>query len=102
VIEQHVSVRALVRSLGVDADWVDDLAQEVFLTAYGLWSSFEETRDFGRWVRGIAATLFRNEIREDSWRRRILHRELTDILLSRIAGSKPTQDIFRSLRPAGG
>jgi hypothetical protein len=102
VIEHYVSVRAFVRSLGVDADWVDDLAQEVFLTAYGLWISFAEARDFGRWVRGIAANLFLNEIREDSRRRRILQRELTDILLSRIAGSKPTRNIFPSLRPVGG
>jgi RNA polymerase sigma-70 factor (ECF subfamily) len=81
VIEHHVRVRSFVRSLGVDPDWVDDLAQEAFLMAYRDWDSFDESRDFGRWIRGIAANLVRNEIRKDGRRRRILHTELTELLL---------------------
>ena len=80
VIEHHVRVRAFVRSLGVDPDWVDDLAQEAFLVAYRDWDSFDGQRDFGRWIRGIAANLVRNEIRKDARRRRILHTELTELL----------------------
>jgi len=81
VIEHHVRVRTFVRSLGVDPDWVDDLAQEAFLAAYRDWDSFDGARDFGRWIRGIAANLVRNEIRKDARRRRILHTELTELLL---------------------
>jgi RNA polymerase sigma-70 factor (ECF subfamily) len=81
VIEHHVRVRSFVRSLGADPDWVDDLAQEAFLTAYRDWGSFDGTRDFGRWIRGIAAHLVRNELRKDARRRRILHTELTELLL---------------------
>jgi RNA polymerase sigma-70 factor (ECF subfamily) len=84
VIEHHVRLRAFVRSLGVDPDWVDDLAQEAFLSAYRDWDSFDESRDFGRWIRGIALNLVRNEMRKDARRRRILHTELTDILLRRL------------------
>lgn len=83
VVEHHVRLRAFVRSLGVDPDWVDDLAQEAFLIAYRDWDTFDESRDFGKWLRGIAANLVRNEIRKDARRRRILHTELADILLDR-------------------
>ena len=81
VVEHHVRVRSFVRSLGVDPDWVDDLAQEAFLAAYRDWESFDEGRDFGRWIRGIAANLVRNEVRKDARRRRILHTGLTELLL---------------------
>lgn len=83
MIEHHVSVRAFVRSLGVDADWVDDIAQEAFLTAFRDWGSFDPSRDFGNWVRGIAANVVRNEIRKDARRRRIFYTELVEILLER-------------------
>jgi RNA polymerase sigma-70 factor (ECF subfamily) len=84
VIEHHVRVRAFVRSLGVDPDWVDDLAQEAFLAAYRDWDSFDQSRDFGRWIRAIALNLIRNESRKDARRRRILHSELTELLLRRL------------------
>lgn len=84
VIEHHVRVRAFVRSLGVDPDWVDDLAQEAFLSAYRDWDSFDESRDFGRWIRAIALNLVRNEVRKDARRRRILHTQLTELLLRRL------------------
>ncbi|MCP4785289.1 MAG: sigma-70 family RNA polymerase sigma factor [Fuerstiella sp.] len=88
VIEHHVRVRAFVRSLGVDPDWVDDVAQESFLTAYREWSAFDQTRDFGKWIRGIAANIVRNELRKDTRRQRIQHTELAEILLQRHAEAK--------------
>jgi RNA polymerase sigma-70 factor (ECF subfamily) len=80
VIEHHIRVRAFVRSLGVDSDWVDDIAQEAFLTAYDQWDTFDAKRDFGKWVRGIAANIVRNEIRKATRRRRILDASLSEIL----------------------
>jgi RNA polymerase sigma-70 factor (ECF subfamily) len=94
VIEHHVRVRAFVRSLGVDPDWVDDLAQEAFLSAYRDWDSFDPSRDFGRWIRGIALNLVRNEIRKDARRRRILHTELTELLLHRLPDTPPEWESF--------
>ncbi len=87
VVEHHVRVRAFVRSLGVDPDWVDDLAQEAFLSAYRDWEAFDESRDFGRWIRAIASNLVRNEIRKDARRRRILHTQLTELLLGHTSES---------------
>ena len=83
VLEHHVRIRAFVRSLGVDPDWVDDLAQEAFIVAFRGWDSFDQSRDFGKWVRGIAANLVRNEIRKHARRQRILHTELADLLVRR-------------------
>jgi RNA polymerase sigma-70 factor, ECF subfamily len=88
LIDHHVRVRAFVRSLGVDPDWVDDLAQEAFLSAYRDWHSFDKSRDFGRWIRAIALNLVRNEIRKDARRRRILHTHLTELLSRSV--SEPT------------
>ena len=88
VVEHHVRLRAFVRSLGVDPDWVDDVAQEAFLTAYRQWDSFDQERDFGKWLRGIAANIVRNETRKKARRQRILDTELAEILLTRYAESK--------------
>ena len=83
VLEHHVRVRAFVRSLGVEPDWVDDIAQEAFMTAYRDWDSFDQSRDFGKWVRSIAANIVRNEIRKHARRQRILHSDLASLLLNR-------------------
>ncbi len=88
VVEHHVQLRAFVRSLAVNPDWVDDVSQEAFLTAYREWSSYDESRNFGKWIRGIAANIVRNEIRKDAHRHRLLHTELAEILLSRQIESK--------------
>lgn len=81
VHEHHVRVRAFVRSLGVERDWVDDLAQEAFMEAFRKWDSFDHRRDFGKWVRGIAANLVRNEIRKRNRRERLLSSDLAQRLL---------------------
>lgn len=81
VSEQHVQLRAFVRALGVDPQWVDDLAQEVFLVALREQESFDQKQDIGKWLRGIARNLVRNEIRKDARRRRILHEGLAQLLV---------------------
>ena len=88
VVEHHVQLRAFVRSLAVGPDWVDDVAQEAFLTAYREWDCFDPSRDFGKWIRGIAANIVRNELRKDARRHRLLHTELAEVLLSRHAESR--------------
>lgn len=82
VHEHHVRVRAFVRSLGVEPDWVDDVAQEAFMEAFRKWDSFDHQRDFGRWVRGIAANLVRNEIRKRNRRERLLSSDLAQTMLT--------------------
>ncbi|TWT58080.1 RNA polymerase sigma factor CnrH [Thalassoglobus neptunius] len=81
VVEQHEQLRSFVRTLGVAPDWVDDLAQEAFLVAWRERDSFDAQRDLGKWLRGIARNLVRNELRKDKRRQRILHQELSEVLV---------------------
>lgn len=82
VVEQHQQLRSFVRSLGVDPDWVDDIAQETFLVAWRERDSFEQQRDYGKWLRGIARNLIRNELRKQERHKRLLHQGLMKLLLS--------------------
>jgi len=92
VLEHHVRLRAFVRSLGVDPDWVDDIAQEAFIKAYRDWESYDASRDFGKWLRGIAANIVRNEIRKRARRERLLNSELAEMLLARYYESDPSPE----------
>lgn len=89
VTEHHVALRAFVRSLGVTPEWVDDLAQETFLIAFRELKRFDADRDFGKWLRGIARNVVRNELRKDARHRRIAHEGLTE-LLARRENAEPT------------
>ena len=82
LVEEHqASLRVFVRSLGVEPDWVDDLAQDAFVVAYREMDSYDSERDFGKWLRGIARNLVRNELRKQRRHRRILHEGLSQHLL---------------------
>jgi RNA polymerase sigma-70 factor (ECF subfamily) len=78
--EHQAGLRAFVRSLGVEADWVDDVAQEVFLIAYRQRSRFESGKDFGRWLRGIARRVAANERRKEGRRSRLLSAALPELM----------------------
>lgn len=82
IAEQHQQLRSFVRSLGVDPDWVDDLAQEAFLVAWRERNSFDQQQDYGKWLRGIARNLIRNELRKQGRHKRLLYKGLTELLLS--------------------
>ena len=81
VHDHHAGLRAFIRALGVAREWVDDLAQDAFLIAYRELDQFDDERDFGKWLRGIARNLVRNEIRKDARRKRIMNEGLTELLL---------------------
>ena len=82
VRDHQGSLRSFIRMLGVQPDSVDDLAQETFLVAFEELDRFDDDRDFGKWLRGIARNLTRNEIRKSARRGRILDKELTEHLLA--------------------
>ena len=90
VKEHQVSLRVFVRSLGVESGWVDDLAQDTFVVAYREMDSYNPDRDFGKWLRGIARNLVRNELRKQGRHRRILHESLSQHLLN-LAENKEDQ-----------
>lgn len=81
VAEHHVSLRAFIRTLGVDPEWVDDLAQETVVIAYQEIGRLDVVQDLGKWLRGVARNVVRNETRKHARRRRILHEGLSELLL---------------------
>ena len=100
VAEHQFQLRGFVRSLGVDPEWVDDIAQEVFLTALREHESFDRMRDLGKWLRGIARNLVRNEVRKDARRIRILHDGLTELLLGPPGADLESQEWQHCRMPA--
>jgi RNA polymerase sigma-70 factor (ECF subfamily) len=71
----------LIRALAVSAEAVDGLAQEAFLLAFRKLSEFDQQKDLGDWVRGIARQLEANALRKESRRWPILSEHLTEFLL---------------------
>jgi len=102
VREHQAALRSFLRVIGVKGEAVDDLAQETFLVAFKELERFDDDRDFGKWLRGIARNLTRNERRKSANRSRILHGELTEHLIAEAEVHPPEkwQDdhLLRSLR----
>ena len=82
VREHQAGLRAYIRSLGVDALWVDDVAQEALVIAYERRDHFDDNLSFRNWVWGIARNCVLNDRRKTARRSRILNDNLTDILVS--------------------
>lgn len=82
VHEHHAGLRAFIRALGTDEFWVDDLAQEVFLTAFRKMEEFRPDEDFGKWIRGIARRTVMGERSKSARRCRLMHEGITDILMN--------------------
>jgi RNA polymerase sigma-70 factor (ECF subfamily) len=82
VREHQAGLRAFIRSLGADDAWVDDLAQEAFLVTYQKQATFDQSADFGKWLRGIARKQVMAECRKKARRGRLMHDGITEILLN--------------------
>ena len=82
VREHQAGLRSYIRRLGIASDWVDDMAQEVFLVAYRRWDVFDSERDVGRWLYGIARNLVANELRKGRRKARVVYLPLTEKLLT--------------------
>ena len=88
LVRDHQSgLRAYIRSLGIDAMWVDDVAQEALVIAYERREAFDEDLPFRNWVWGIARNCVLNDRRKTARRSRILHENVTDILVSTSSAS---------------
>jgi RNA polymerase sigma-70 factor, ECF subfamily len=90
VREHQAGVRAFLRSMGVDAASVDDLAQETFLVAYRKLDDRDADRNAGPWLRGIARHLAANELRKAGRRSRLIARGLADLLIDRAEPDRET------------
>ena len=81
VERSHVRLRAYIRSMGVRAEEVDDLAQEAFLLSWEKLDDFDREGHFEGWVRQITRHLIANERRKEMRRSRLLSDHVTDLLL---------------------
>lgn len=78
----QAGLRAFIRGLGIESHAVDDLAQETFLVAYRELEKFDQSLDFGFWLRGIARNLVRNEFRKNNRQHRIMDEKLSHFLIN--------------------
>lgn len=81
ISDHHSSLRYFIQGLGVNASWVDDVAQDAFLVAYRRWEEFDEVENPGAWLRSIARNLVLNETAKLHRRQRLLDENLTTLLL---------------------
>lgn len=81
ISDHHASLRYFIQGLGVNAAWVDDVAQDTFLVAYRKWDEFDTVENPGAWLRTIARNLILNETAKLNRRQRLLDENLTTLLL---------------------
>ena len=99
VAAEQSGVRAFVRSLGVRADAVDDIAQEAFVVAWKKRDAFQRGSNFGTWVREIAKGIVINEFRKSARRRRIMDESLSEELIeAATVYERPDADLARRER----
>ena len=102
IVLQHESgVRAYLAVRMNDPAGVDDLAQEVFITAFRRLESFDASKPIGPWLRGIAMNLLRNLIRKHTEAAAGGSEELDALLDARIdqkAESRGAGNILEALR----
>lgn len=61
----HGEIRGFAAMSAVGPDWIDDVAQEIFIEIYRALPRYETDRPFLKWIRGVA----RNVIRRHAERR---------------------------------
>jgi RNA polymerase sigma-70 factor (ECF subfamily) len=88
VEQEQARLRAFIRSLGVRAEAVDDLAQDALVVAFQKRATFDPAiqHDFGVWVRGIARKLVANALRKQARRRVFVCEDVSALLLVAEAG----------------
>ncbi len=64
VLKHQNGIRAYLAARTDDPHEADDLAQQVFVTAYNKLDTFDPDRPLGAWLRGIALNFWRNHSRK--------------------------------------
>jgi RNA polymerase sigma-70 factor (ECF subfamily) len=82
----EVKVRVLLAAMLPDNSWVEDLTQEVFLTAFMKLSEYRIGTSFDAWIREIARNYARNERRK--WIRSREAKEKHRAEIERLAGER--------------
>lgn len=71
VLAFQARLRAFVAGYVPRAEWVDDVAQQTFVSAYRSLRDFQPGTDFFAWLRQIAYNHLRAELERDGRRRRL-------------------------------
>ena len=87
--QQFDLVWRTLRRLGVAPAALDDALQDVFVVVYRRLDDFEENADFGRWLRGIARNLVRNERCKNARHTRLLQESIAGVLDDRDDADPP-------------
>jgi RNA polymerase sigma-70 factor (ECF subfamily) len=84
------ALRPFVRMLGVNADFVDDIAQETYVVAYKNFKKYDPSRNLLKWLRGIARNIVIQERRKSARHRRIMDEGLSHVMLSYTESDDPS------------
>ena len=83
VLDEQQNVRVYLSRYIFCSQQVDDVAQEVFLAAYGQLRSFRHESKFSTWILGIARNKARQFLRTELRRQKLRCRVLDAVLLNR-------------------
>jgi RNA polymerase sigma-70 factor (ECF subfamily) len=102
VAAMQARLRSFIAGYVPRATWVDDLAQQAFVSAYQSLKSFRVGTDFYAWLRQIAYNHLRAELEKTKRRRRLETDYLQEIgaaeLSRRLDRDNPEEDALEALR----
>lgn len=86
----HGEVRGFLAMMAVSPDWIDDVAQEVFIEVYRGLGRYESDRPLVKWVRGVARNVIRRHVERQSRESR-LREDAVSQWLRRRQEERPTE-----------
>jgi len=86
VAAHQARLRAFIAGFVPKAEWVDDLAQQAFVSAYQGLGGFQVGTDFYAWLRSIAYNHLRAELERTSRRRRLEKDYLQELSAGELEG----------------
>jgi len=93
VREFHGEVRGLAAMMAVAPDWIDDVAQEVFVEAFRSLGRFDPSRPFGKWLRGVARNVIRRHEEREARESRLRRDAASVLLRERAANAEDDAEI---------
>jgi RNA polymerase sigma-70 factor (ECF subfamily) len=102
VAAYQARLRSFIAGYVPRAAWVDDLAQQAFVSAYQSLKSFKVGTDFYAWLRQIAYNHLRAELERTNRRKRLETDYLQEVGAAELAGrlerEQPDEDAIEALR----
>lgn len=102
VAATQARLRSFIAGYVPRATWVDDLAQQSFVSAYQSLKSFRVGTDFYAWLRQIAYNHLRAELERTNRRRRLETDYLEEVAAAELGGrldrDNPEEDALEALR----